>query len=250
MAMPFLGRFHSSNKVQFCNNAEVHSSVKPVTSPHSAGLYALDVVTESPSLRHRKKVETRARIVETAWNLFETNGYSETTLTQIAEAADVSPRSLFHYFPTKESLIHPGLDEYLHRLAEGFARRPAEEPVLTSLFFAADEIAETEAADIDQQHQSLRLMEQAGPKASVYLEERIAHAIRQMVNARHEGEPDADVRARLAASVTGAILAIAMEKWLAEGATGDLNNETSRCSDLLREMVGNEVANSPQIVSG
>lgn len=57
------------------------------------------------SLRERKKAKTRAAIQEHALRLFKAQGYTATTIEQIAAAAEVSPSTFFRYFPTKEDVV-------------------------------------------------------------------------------------------------------------------------------------------------
>lgn len=81
----------------------------------------------STGLRGRKRERTRKAIAEAALELFARQGFHDTTIPQIAEAADVSPRTVSGYFPAKEDLAFPYADvqmaEFERRLEE---RAPGE----------------------------------------------------------------------------------------------------------------------------
>jgi AcrR family transcriptional regulator len=75
-------------------------------------------------LRERKKQKTRETITRVALRLFAEHGYEETTIADIAEAAEVSPRTVFAYFPTKEDIFFCDLPDLLDRLAKTLRERP------------------------------------------------------------------------------------------------------------------------------
>ncbi|MFG2085039.1 MULTISPECIES: TetR family transcriptional regulator [unclassified Spirillospora] len=83
------------------------------------------------SLRERKKRRTRQAIANAALHLFAERGYEETTIAEIAAAADVSPRTFFSYFPSKEDVVFAEIDERLAEVSEQLRRTPGETPMET-----------------------------------------------------------------------------------------------------------------------
>ncbi|MQA10936.1 MAG: TetR family transcriptional regulator [Pseudonocardiaceae bacterium] len=89
-------------------------------------------------LRERKKLKTRGAIQQEALRLFIEQGYAETTVEQIAEAAEVSQSTFFRYFPTKEeTVLYDPLDPVL---LESFARQPAELTPIAAIRAATKEV--------------------------------------------------------------------------------------------------------------
>lgn len=75
-------------------------------------------------LRERKKAKTKYAIQSHAVRLFREQGYAETTVEQVAEAAEVSPSTVFRYFPTKEDLVVH--DDYDPVIFAAFTEQPPE----------------------------------------------------------------------------------------------------------------------------
>jgi AcrR family transcriptional regulator len=75
------------------------------------------------SLRDRKKALTRAAILEAAHLLFAERGFDKVTVAEIADAANVSVKTLFVYFRSKEDLLLSNHD-LLDRLVAALADRP------------------------------------------------------------------------------------------------------------------------------
>lgn len=83
------------------------------------------------SLRERKKLKTRIAIRNATYELIEEQGYDATTVEQIADRAEVSPSTVFRYFPTKEDIVLT--DEYDPLAVDLLRSRPADESLLDSL---------------------------------------------------------------------------------------------------------------------
>lgn len=81
------------------------------------------------SLRERKRTRTREAIIEAAAELFERRGYEGTTIADIAAAADISTRTFFSYFGSKDDVLFPDADaRVLAALTAIDERRPDERP--------------------------------------------------------------------------------------------------------------------------
>src|SRR5262245_7826008 len=79
----------------------------------------------SGGLRERKKQQTRQAIHEAAMKLFAERGFDATTIADIAEAADISPRTFFAYFPSKEEAVFPKYDAAFAEFDRILRERPA-----------------------------------------------------------------------------------------------------------------------------
>lgn len=104
-----------------------------------------------PGLRERKKIKTRMAIRRAAYRLIAEQGYEATTVEQIAAAAEVSPSTVFRYFPAKEDIVLT--DEYDPVLVSLLRARPVDEPPLESLRLILTEVV---AAALENEPEEMR----------------------------------------------------------------------------------------------
>ncbi|MGK4578778.1 TetR/AcrR family transcriptional regulator [Kitasatospora sp. HPMI-4] len=86
-----------------------------------------------PTLRERKKRETRKRISDAATALIIARGFDSVTVAEIAEAAGVSAMTVFNYFPRKEDLFLDRIPEAVELFSSAVLNRPDGETPLAAL---------------------------------------------------------------------------------------------------------------------
>lgn len=86
-----------------------------------------------PGLRERKKQRTHAAISDAAITLFLEHGFNQVSVAQVAEAAEVSKRTVFAYFPAKEDLVVHRLADHETEIARVVRARPPRTAPLTVL---------------------------------------------------------------------------------------------------------------------
>lgn len=87
--------------------------------------------------RERKKQRTREALIDAAFRLFQQKGFEATTVEEIADEVDVSSRTFFRYFASKEDVVLTFQEEQFATILETLAARPTEEPLMTALRHAA-----------------------------------------------------------------------------------------------------------------
>jgi AcrR family transcriptional regulator len=95
--------------------------------------------TASEGLRERKKRMLRQQLSDTATSMFMERGFDAVRVIDIAEACGVSDKTVFNYFPTKESLILDRLESTMASLRTGLAQ-PGIGPVEAALQILDDEL--------------------------------------------------------------------------------------------------------------
>ncbi len=171
----------------------------------------------APGLRERKRRQTRERLTRVAMALFLERGFEATTLDDIAAAADISRRSFFHYFASKEDVVFTWQEESTAALIAAVAARPANESMLTAAENAISamvrqlEPGEAMAmARLKRDNPALQARDQVKYEK---LERALAEALGK--RAGHKAER---LQARLVAMIATGAMRIGGELWVAEGA--------------------------------
>ena len=97
--------------------------------------------------RERKRRQTRERIESAALRLFLERGFEATTIEDITEAADVSKRSFFDYFPSKEEVVAAWQDGFARELIGAVAAQPEDASVVDVIEAAVNSALRTAVAD-------------------------------------------------------------------------------------------------------
>jgi AcrR family transcriptional regulator len=106
------------------------------TAPRPSGTTG----AEAGGLRERKKRLMRQQLSDTATQMFMERGFDAVRVTEIAGACGVSEKTVFNYFPTKESLILDRLESTMASLRSGLAQ-PGAEPAQAALRILNDELS-------------------------------------------------------------------------------------------------------------
>jgi AcrR family transcriptional regulator len=99
--------------------------------------------------RERKKQATSIALHEAALRLFAERGYAETTVEDIADAADVAARTFFRHFGSKEAVLFADEDDRQDLWRGALRARPADEPILVTVREAALALADDYSHDKD-----------------------------------------------------------------------------------------------------
>jgi TetR/AcrR family transcriptional regulator, regulator of mycofactocin system len=161
---------------------------------------------------------TRARIEQTALDLFTAQGFEQVTIDEIAEAAGTSRRTFFRYVNGKADVVWGDFDAHVVRLAAMLAATAGEQSVLSSICAAYVEVNDYAAEDLPILRQRMRLI-LTEPALLAHSQVRYADIDRVVAAhvARRTGVHADALVPRLVATSTRAAATTAFEVWLADG---------------------------------
>src|SRR2546423_9530410 len=183
--------------------------------------------------RHRKR---RAADLEgAALRLFCERGFDAVTIDDIAAAADVSRRTFFRYFASKEDVILSDHPKRLDELEAALDRRPADEPALTALRHAIMSLADTYEEEREHMLRRFSLMTAtpALEARSLRLQRNWGTSVTEMLAARMGVDPASDLRPGVVAATTMAAMRVATANRPARGGREELPVIVATALDLL-----------------
>ena len=205
---------------------------------------AAPVAEPRPSLRERKKLATRRSLRRHALDLVAQRGFMHVTVEDIAEAADVSPRTFFNYFPSKEAALFGADPERVAALREGVMHQAPGESALSALRqvlvtearVVTNELSELggDPLDILRRMKVVRADPHLRAAQSAHMAN-IEGALAEALAERLGTDPARDPYPALLASVaTGAIRATTVF-WASSGGADPLDQLTDRAFQALAD---------------
>lgn len=191
--------------------------------------------------RERKKRQTREALERAALHLFREKGYDHTTIRDITEEVDVSQRTFFRYFPSKEAVLFGNWDESLELLRRLILERPGEEPVFVTLYQAALKLAE---ADRENEEWLVMVKELAERSRRIGEFERnviypgFERVVAEALAERMGVDPEKDPRPRMLAAVSVAAWTTARRIWMESGGKESISGILSSTFGSLLEPPG------------
>lgn len=178
-----------------------------------ADLPGIDVAVRE-GRRERKRRQTRERIETTALKLFLERGFDGTTIEDITEAADVSKRSFFDYFPSKEEVVAAWQDSFACELIDAVAAQPVDAS-LVEVIEAAIEAA-LGAAISDPRHLAIAALIHDTPALRARDQLKYAKLERKLADALHarcRGGDEERFRLSVLAAAVVSMLRVGGERW-------------------------------------
>jgi AcrR family transcriptional regulator len=162
-------------------------------------------------LRERKKARTRIGIQDHALRLFRQQGYDQTSVEQIADAAEVSPSTFFRYFPTKEDVVlYDPVDPII---IEAFKAQPPEMGTIAALRAAMRETLTASGASWMEQQRDRGDLILAVPELRRRMLDQLVGSMQpfaQAIGERVDRSPD-DLAVQ---TLIGAVLGVGLVAWL------------------------------------
>jgi len=194
-------------------------------------------MADQVGLRERKRQQTRRALISAAMRLFAEKGYDETTVAEIAAAADVSTKTFFNHFASKDEVLFPNLSGRIDAAAAVIEQRGPGENVADVLVRAMEHMLASAARDeLAAGLASTRLpWVLSVPAVQAATLRRYFLAETQLAEALHRAYPetlDEPAAAAAIGSLMGAVLAAALVSLQHGATTGQIQAAARRALDI------------------
>lgn len=174
-----------------------------------------------PGLRERKKQRTRDALIRVALELFTTQGYEGTTVDEIADAVEVSQRTFFRYFASKEDVAFAVQQMVEERFVSALTERPPEEgpfdAMRNAVLAAWDTIGEAiaEVVPVELYVRTFQVIESTPALLAVHLRRstEMEDSIARVIADREGLDVDADPRPRIAVAAFSGVMRVTGQLW-------------------------------------
>ncbi|WP_049565850.1 TetR/AcrR family transcriptional regulator [Streptomyces sp. SBT349] len=200
------------------------------TEPTSPGIAATEA---GLGLRERKKLRTRQAIRQAAHRLIEERGYEKTTIELIAAAAEVSPSTVFRYFPSKEHIVLT--NDYAVSSIGFLLARPADEPPLVAMRAAVTGMMRILYEDFSAEYTWRMELVREVPAVRALMHEAQHKLVGAMsaALAQRTGRPEDDLELRVVVgAIMGALHQVLLD-WGDDGQEGNLLEMIDRALSVL-----------------
>ena len=171
----------------------------------------------------RRRDRTRSALTAAALDLFRTKGYDATTVDQIADAADVSPRTFFHHFATKEEVLFGGHEERRRGVISTLEKRLETTSVWEAICSAMMTVVDAFETDPAFFRERARLYaREPGLRAAVLsINDKLVNDMAEVLAAKLRCRPN-DLISRLIATLANGAMRSAIDSWVASRPDADL----------------------------
>ncbi|MET7758831.1 TetR family transcriptional regulator [Streptomyces sp. NPDC005389] len=174
-----------------------------------------------PGLRERKKQRTREALIKVALELFTAHGYERTTVDEIVDTVEVSQRTFFRYFSSKEEVAFAVQQMVEERFVEALRRRPPGEGPFDAMRNAVlsgwDTIGDaiTEVVPLELYLRTFQMIESTPALLAVHLRRstEMEETLARIIAEREDLDVDADPRPRIAVAAFSGVMRVTGQMW-------------------------------------
>ncbi len=170
-----------------------------------------------------------------ATRMFADRGFEAVTVDEIVAAADVSHRTFYRYFPSKEDVLLGDHQAKVDAFVAAVRARPADESAFDALRAAVLDFADGYEQDQDRNATRARVVHETPCLAQRVSEKQLAweQALTPVLAERIVGVPDADLQARLMVACALGVMRAAIDRWIAVGPARSLRDLVDESFETL-----------------